>query len=147
MGVSGFQRIWLCTCIRTAPHATMPFSDICGPRKALGKFVLSSLQSRTRSWGEVGRRISVRSDRRNQTAAKVSGATHLLLPPVRGLSRHGPAAGRRPQRCAWQMIRDLVSSDPALNQAAWEALRRIEGLLTANGNGCHRASGNGYLEF
>ena len=50
---------------------------------------------------------------------------------------------------AWQMIRDLVSSDPALNQAAWENLRGVEGLLPATGtDGIHRrpASG-GYFEF
>jgi hypothetical protein len=29
------------------------------------------------------------------------------------------------------MIRDLVSSDPALNQAAWENLRGVVGLLEA----------------
>jgi hypothetical protein len=34
---------------------------------------------------------------------------------------------------AWQMIRDLVSTDPALNEAAWEALRDIAALLPANG--------------
>ena len=32
---------------------------------------------------------------------------------------------------AWKMIRDLVGSDPALNQAAWETLRGIVGLLPA----------------
>lgn len=32
---------------------------------------------------------------------------------------------------AWDMIRDLVSSDPALNQAAWENLRGVVGLLEA----------------
>jgi len=50
---------------------------------------------------------------------------------------------------AWQMIRDLVSSDPALNQAAWENLRGVEGLLPATGtDDIHRrpASG-GYFEF
>ena len=30
---------------------------------------------------------------------------------------------------AWDMIRDLVSSDPALNEAAWENLRGIAGYL------------------
>ena len=30
---------------------------------------------------------------------------------------------------AWKMIRDLVSSDPALTEAAWENLRGIAGLL------------------
>ena len=32
---------------------------------------------------------------------------------------------------AWDMIRDLVSSEPALNRAAWEGLRGIVGLLGA----------------
>ena len=30
---------------------------------------------------------------------------------------------------AWDMIRDLVSSDPSLNEAAWESLRGVTGLL------------------
>jgi hypothetical protein len=30
---------------------------------------------------------------------------------------------------AWNMIRDLVSSNPALNQASWENLRGVVGLL------------------
>lgn len=34
---------------------------------------------------------------------------------------------------AWDMIRDLVGSDPALNQAAWESLNGISGLLPATG--------------
>jgi hypothetical protein len=49
---------------------------------------------------------------------------------------------------AWNMIRDLVGSDPALNQAAWESLRGIEGLLPATGtDGRRRASPEGYFEF
>ena len=32
---------------------------------------------------------------------------------------------------AWEMIRDLVSSESSLNEAAWESLRGIVGLLTA----------------
>jgi hypothetical protein len=32
---------------------------------------------------------------------------------------------------AWDMIRDLVSSGPELNQAAWENLRGVIGLLEA----------------
>ena len=46
---------------------------------------------------------------------------------------------------AWQMIRDLVSSDPALNQAAWETLRGVEGLLTATGT--DGGPTRGYFEF
>ena len=30
---------------------------------------------------------------------------------------------------AWDMIRDLVSSEPSLNQAAWESLRGVVALL------------------
>ncbi len=52
---------------------------------------------------------------------------------------------------AWNMIRDLVGSDPALNQAAWENLRGIVGLLPAAATGTdgspRRASGGGYFEF
>ncbi|HWY59949.1 MAG TPA: hypothetical protein VNZ03_36135 [Terriglobales bacterium] len=49
---------------------------------------------------------------------------------------------------AWNMIRDLVGSDPALNQAAWENLRGVVGLLAATGtDGPRRASTEGYFEF
>jgi hypothetical protein len=50
---------------------------------------------------------------------------------------------------AWNMIRDLVGSDPALNHAAWENLRGIVGLLPATGTdgGPRRASAAGYFEF
>lgn len=50
---------------------------------------------------------------------------------------------------AWNMIRDLVGSDPALNQAAWESLRGIVGLLPATGTegGPRRTSPGGYFEF
>lgn len=32
---------------------------------------------------------------------------------------------------AWEMIRELVSAEPSLNDAAWENLRGIVGLLPA----------------
>jgi hypothetical protein len=58
---------------------------------------------------------------------------------MRGLTRYGTSA--------WGMIRELVSSDPALNDAAWEALRVVTGLLPAETeNGARRVVG-GYLEF
>ena len=42
---------------------------------------------------------------------------------------------------AWQMIRDLVSSEPSLNDAAWESLRGVVGLL---GSGDSEDSGAKY---
>ncbi len=49
---------------------------------------------------------------------------------------------------AWNMIRDLVGSDPALNQAAWENLRGVVGLLSATGtDGPRRVRAEGYFEF
>jgi len=50
---------------------------------------------------------------------------------------------------AWQMIRDLVSSDPALNAAAWESLRGIVGFLPATGTDDppRRTIASGYFEF
>ena len=49
---------------------------------------------------------------------------------------------------AWQMIRDIVSADPALNEAAWENLRGVVGLLPATGtDGASRRTAAGYFEF
>jgi hypothetical protein len=49
---------------------------------------------------------------------------------------------------AWQMIRDLVSADPALTAAAWESLREIHPLLPANGTESTATQAVGrYLEF
>ncbi len=49
---------------------------------------------------------------------------------------------------AWDMIRELVSSDPALAEAAWETLRGITGLLPAGASDGLRATGTGgYFEF
>lgn len=50
---------------------------------------------------------------------------------------------------AWDMIRDLVASDPALNRAAWESLSCVLGLLPATGTdgGARQAAGSGYFEF
>ncbi len=61
----------------------------------------------------------------------------------------GPPPDGALNLAAWQMIRDIVSSDPALNQAAWEALRGMERLLPANGTegAPRRACAGGYLEF
>jgi hypothetical protein len=55
---------------------------------------------------------------------------------------------------AWQMIRDLVGSDPALTEAAWENLSGVAGLLpasvlppTGTKGGARRAASSGYFEF
>ncbi len=50
---------------------------------------------------------------------------------------------------AWEMIRELVASDPALNQAAWENLSAVLEALPATGTGGPRLSGTsgGYFEF
>ena len=61
----------------------------------------------------------------------------------------GPPPDGALNLAAWQMIRDIVSSDPALTEAAWEALRGISDLLPANGTdgSPRRVSAGGYLEF
>ena len=50
---------------------------------------------------------------------------------------------------AWQMIRELVGSDPALAEAAWETLRGTVALLPATGTegGSRPSGGAGYFEF
>ncbi len=61
----------------------------------------------------------------------------------------GPPPDGALNLAAWDMIRDLVGSDPALNQAAWENLSGILGLLPATGtDGPPRsAPAAGYFEF
>jgi len=55
---------------------------------------------------------------------------------------------------AWQMLRDLVGSDPALTEAAWENLNGIAGLLppavlspTGTDGTSRRTQSGGYFEF
>ena len=61
----------------------------------------------------------------------------------------GPAPEGALNLAAWQMMRDLVSTDPALNEAAWESLRGITGLLPATGTdgGSRHTNAAGYFEF
>jgi len=61
----------------------------------------------------------------------------------------GPPPEGALNMAAWDMIRDLVGSDPALNRAAWESLSGVLGLLPATGtDGAPRSEkGAGYFEF
>lgn len=61
----------------------------------------------------------------------------------------GPAPEGALNIAAWEMIREIVGSDPALNEAAWETLRGVVGLLPATGTEGtqRRVSAGGYFEF
>lgn len=61
----------------------------------------------------------------------------------------GPPPEGALNTAAWDMIRDLVGSDPALNQAAWETLSGVLGLLPATGTEGAPATTDpaGYFEF
>ena len=48
---------------------------------------------------------------------------------------------------AWDMIRDLVSADPALNQAAWENLRGHVNLLPATGTDGAQTASDSWVSF
>jgi hypothetical protein len=51
---------------------------------------------------------------------------------------------------AWHMIREIVSDDPALNDAAWDNLRNAVGLLPdgeADVPPRRAIAGGGYFEF
>lgn len=50
---------------------------------------------------------------------------------------------------AWHMIRDLVSSDPTITEAAWENLHGTPDLLPATGTNGNMAQATpaGYFEF
>ncbi len=55
-----------------------------------------------------------------------------FCPPCSVSLAMGPPPEGALNVAAWQMIRDIVGSDPALNEAAWETLRGIVGLLPAS---------------
>jgi hypothetical protein len=61
----------------------------------------------------------------------------------------GPPPEGALNMAAWQMIRDLVAADPALNRAAWESLSGVLGLLAATGTEGNARAGQaaGYFEF
>jgi hypothetical protein len=59
----------------------------------------------------------------------------------------GPAPEGALNVAAWQMIRDLVSADPALNRAAWESLSEVSGLLPATGTEGDPTRASGYIQF
>lgn len=61
----------------------------------------------------------------------------------------GPPPDGALNLAAWDMIRDLVGSDPALNRAAWESLSGVLSLLPATGTDgeAHSARSDGYFEF
>jgi hypothetical protein len=61
----------------------------------------------------------------------------------------GPPPEGALNMAAWDMIRDLVGSDPALNRAAWESLSGVLSLLPATGTdgNPHSAPSGAYFEF
>src|SRR6202046_4956486 len=69
-----------------------------------------------------------------------SGAQRICFCPQCAVSL---AMGMPPEgalnMAAWDMIRDLVSSEPSLNEAAWESLRGVVGLLGSGGGSAGQA--------
>jgi hypothetical protein len=61
----------------------------------------------------------------------------------------GPPPEGALNMAAWNMIRELVASDPALNQAAWQNLSGAVDSLPATGtDGAHLSTqSGGYFEF
>ena len=61
----------------------------------------------------------------------------------------GPPPEGALNMAAYDMIRELVASDPALNQAAWETLSTVLGSLPPTGTTGPRlsAASGGYFEF
>jgi hypothetical protein len=79
-----------------------------------------------------------------------SGAQRICFCPQCSVSlAMGPPPEGALNVAAWQMIRDLVGSDPALTEAAWENLSGAVGLLPAalsEGRSRQTATGE-YFEF
>ena len=59
----------------------------------------------------------------------------------------GPPPEGALNMAAWDMIRDMVGSDPALNDAAWESLSGVLGMLPATGTDGPSRPTVGHFEF
>ena len=59
----------------------------------------------------------------------------------------GPPPEGALNMAAWNMIRDVISADPALTQAAWQAMRDIAGFLPGESEAAPRVAAGGYFEF
>lgn len=80
---------------------------------------------------------------------KSSAQRICFCPPCSVSLAMGPPPEGALNMAAWNMIRDIVGSDPALTEAAWETLRGVVGLLPATGTDgmARRADASGYFEF
>ncbi len=78
-----------------------------------------------------------------------SGAQRICFCPQCSVSlAMGPPPEGALNVSAWQMIRDLVGSDPALTEAAWENLSGVVGLLPSGTEASVRRVASGeYFEF
>jgi hypothetical protein len=78
-----------------------------------------------------------------------SGAQRICFCPQCSVSlAMGPPPEGALNVAAWQMIRDLVGSDPALTEAAWENLSGVVGLLPPGTESNVRRTASGeYFEF
>ena len=60
----------------------------------------------------------------------------------------GPPPEGALNMAAWHMIREIVSADPSLTEAAWESLNRVENILPATGTeGRAIAADSSHFEF
>ena len=77
-----------------------------------------------------------------------SGAQRICFCPQCSVSlAMGPPPEGALNVAAWQMIRDLVGSDPALTEAAWETLSNVAGLLPQGTEAPRRVASGEYFEF
>jgi hypothetical protein len=84
----------------------------------------------------------------NQAAQEILGPAYMFFSAMFCFAMGPPPEGAL-NLAAWEMIRDLVGSDPALNQAAWENLTSVLGSLPLTGTAGARlsATSGGYFEF
>jgi hypothetical protein len=72
--------------------------------------------------------------KQKSTASRVSFCPQCAVSLAMGLPPEGAL-----NMSAWEMIRDLVSAEPSLNEAAWQDLRGVIGLL-GSGDGESKSS-------
>lgn len=142
--------IFLRTCVKRGRETVFSFGCNFPPRKGTLENLYCLRCNRELETGHKSVAVYMFAQTVGIKPRQKSSAQRICFCPQCSVSlAMGPPPEGALNIAAWNMIRDLVGSDPALNQAAWESLRGIVGLLPATGTegGPRRGAAGGYFEF
>ena len=141
--------ISLHTCVWSGKEDRMEFSSLSGRGESLENMYCLRC-NRSMESGQKSVAVYLFAQTVGIKPRQKSSAQRICFCPQCSVSlAMGPSPEGALNMAAWNMIRELVASDPALNQAAWQNLSGIVDSLPATGtDGAHLSTqSGGYFEF